>query len=181
MTYYGGKELASSFATVRKNTIQIAQDIPEDQYSFKVTPDTRSVAEMLVHVAIAPGLFWRPIHEARLTSMEGFDFFETMRQIKEEEDKARTKSEIVDLLTREGKSFCDFLETMSEPDLAQRVSSPAAPAPRSRFEMLLGAKEHEMHHRAQLMIIERQLGIVPHLTRQMDARIEEMMKARAGA
>jgi hypothetical protein len=31
-----------------------------------------------------------------------------------------------------------------------------------------------MHHRAQLMFIERQLGIIPHLTRQMNA----MMKQR---
>ena len=36
--------------------------------------------------------------------------------------------------------------------------------------MLLGAKEHEMHHRAQLMVIERMLGIVPHLTRARQAR-----------
>jgi len=40
--------------------------------------------------------------------------------------------------------------------------------------MLLSAKEHEMHHRAQLMLIERLLGIVPHLTRQMQAWIAEM-------
>ena len=45
--------------------------------------------------------------------------------------------------------------------------------------MLLSAKEHEMHHRAQLMLIERQLGIVPHLTRQMQARMEQMMAAQA--
>ena len=31
--------------------------------------------------------------------------------------------------------------------------------------MLLGVKEHEMHHRAQLFLIERMVGIVPHLTR----------------
>jgi uncharacterized damage-inducible protein DinB len=35
--------------------------------------------------------------------------------------------------------------------------------------MLLGVKEHEMHHRAQLMLVQRLLGIVPHLTRQRDA------------
>jgi uncharacterized damage-inducible protein DinB len=39
------------------------------------------------------------------------------------------------------------------------------PTTKSRFEMLLGAKEHEMHHRAKLMVVERLLGIVPHLTR----------------
>jgi hypothetical protein len=37
---------------------------------------------------------------------------------------------------------------------------------RIRFEILLGAKEHEMHHGAKLMLIEREPGIVPHLTRQ---------------
>ena len=36
--------------------------------------------------------------------------------------------------------------------------------------MLLSVKEHEMHHRGQLMLIERQLGIVPHLTREREAR-----------
>jgi uncharacterized damage-inducible protein DinB len=47
---------------------------------------------------------------------------------------------------------------------------PIDPPKKTRFEMLLGVKEHEMHHRAQLMVIERHLGIVPHLTRQRQAR-----------
>ena len=45
---------------------------------------------------------------------------------------------------------------------------------KSRIEQLLGAKEHEMDHRAQLMLIERQLGIVPHLTRQSNERVANM-------
>jgi uncharacterized damage-inducible protein DinB len=39
--------------------------------------------------------------------------------------------------------------------------------------MLLSVKEHEMHHRGQLMLIERMLGIVPHLTRQMQQRMSQ--------
>ena len=49
---------------------------------------------------------------------------------------------------------------------------------KSTFEMLLGIKEHEMHHRAQLFLIERMVGIVPHLTR---ARMERMAQQQAGA
>ena len=45
------------------------------------------------------------------------------------------------------------------------------PSSKSRFEMILSVKEHEMHHRGQLMLIERIVGIVPHLTREMQARI----------
>ena len=35
--------------------------------------------------------------------------------------------------------------------------------------MLLGPKEHEMHHRGQLMLIQRLLGQVPELTRRRQA------------
>jgi uncharacterized damage-inducible protein DinB len=45
--------------------------------------------------------------------------------------------------------------------------------------MILAVKEHEMHHRAQLMLIERLLGIVPHLTRQMQERIAQMQERLA--
>ncbi len=31
---YGAKQLAASFRTVRQNTIQVAEDIPEEKYSF---------------------------------------------------------------------------------------------------------------------------------------------------
>jgi uncharacterized damage-inducible protein DinB len=36
-----------------------------------------------------------------------------------------------------------------------------------------------MHHRAQLMLIERQLGIVPHITRQFDERVKALQAAKA--
>jgi uncharacterized damage-inducible protein DinB len=37
--------------------------------------------------------------------------------------------------------------------------------------MLLSPKEHEMHHRGQLMVMERMLGLVPHLTREFQERM----------
>jgi uncharacterized damage-inducible protein DinB len=36
--------------------------------------------------------------------------------------------------------------------------------------MIMSVKEHEMHHRGQVMLIQRMLGIVPHLTREREAR-----------
>ena len=65
-----------------------------------------------------------------------------------------------------------WLDTVSDDFLGERVAMPAGMTPpsKSRFEMLLAVKEHEMHHRGQLMLIERLLGMVPHLTREMQAR-----------
>ena len=72
-----------------------------------------------------------------------------------------------------------WLDTLTPEFLAERVTEADGKATKSRFERLLGAKEHEMHHRAQLMLIERQLGIVPHLTRQFNERVAQMRAARA--
>jgi uncharacterized damage-inducible protein DinB len=52
------------------------------------------------------------------------------------------------------------------------------PATKSRFEMLLSPKEHEMHHRGQLMLIQRMVGLVPHLTRQMQERMPQAANRR---
>ena len=51
MTYYGGKELADSFRSVRKNSLVVAEDIPEAQVDFRAVPEVRSVDEMLSHIA----------------------------------------------------------------------------------------------------------------------------------
>jgi hypothetical protein len=41
-------------------------------------------------------------------------------------------------------------------------------------------KEHELHHRGKLMVVERMLGITPHLTRQREERIAAMQSAQSG-
>ena len=60
---YGGKELAKAFRTVRKNTIQVAEDIPEEKYEHVAAPDARSVAGMLTHIAISTRI-WEEIGRA---------------------------------------------------------------------------------------------------------------------
>jgi len=179
MTSYGGKELASAFRTVRKNTLQVAEDIPESKYGFVAAPEVRSVGRMLTHIAIATRISLDIDKTKHLTTLVGYDFFGLLDRFNAEEAKTRSKGEILDLLRTEGDQFAAWLETLTPEFLAERVTEPDGKASKSRFERLLGAKEHEMHHRAQLMLIERQLGIVPHLTRQFNERVAQMRAARA--
>ena len=169
MTYYGAKQLADAFRTVRRNTIVIAQDIPEDKYSFRPAPNTRAVSETLVHVALFPS-WQQEVHSERVRSLEAYDFSGRFSKDKAEEAIPRTKAQIIDMLQRSSDVFASFLESLSENALSEMVSMPGGAPPKSRFEMLLSVKEHEMHHRGQLMLIERHLGIVPHLTRDREAR-----------
>jgi uncharacterized damage-inducible protein DinB len=180
VNYYGGKELADGARTVRKNTIQVAEDIPEDKYSYRAAPDTRSVGEILTHIALGTN-FQEEVHaKQKLTSMAGLDFPALFQRMAAEEKKPRTKAEIVELLRSNGDHWTAWLEGLSDSFLGESVAMApgGSPASRTRFDMLLGAKEHEMHHRAQLMLIERILGIVPHLTRQRQARAAEAAAAK---
>ena len=181
MTYYGAKELAESFRTVRKNTIVIAEEIPEQHYGFRAAPETRTVAQTLVHIAAAQKMPEQIHAIERRTSMEGFDFPALMGRVLAEEQTPRDKSQIIALLREPGERWGKWLESQSEDFLAERVQFPAAAGHqiKTRFEMLLGSKEHEMHHRAQLMLMERMLGIVPHLTRQMQERMAAAGRATA--
>ncbi len=182
MTYYGGKELAAAFRTVRNNTIKIAEEIPENKYDFRPSPDSRSVQQTLAHLAIATGL-QSYVHVNKVTDLKTVNFMEIFQGFMANEAKPRTKAETIAFLKTEGDTFASFLETLPDSFLAETVTMPpgAEQATKSRFEMLMSAKEHEMHHRGQLMTMQRMIGQVPHLTRQMQERIAQMQAAVAPA
>ncbi len=167
MTYYSAKEMADSFRTVRRNTIQVAEDIPEDKYEFRAAPEVRTVREMLAHVAAST--WWA--HQVHGVDKKAFVTFEDwgtyMAQGRAIEQALTSKAKVVEALQTHGEQFAAWLESLSEAQLGQVVGFPPPinPPQKSRFDMLLSVKEHEMHHRGQLMLIERLLGIVPHLTR----------------
>ena len=172
MTYYAGADLARSFRIVRKNTLEIAGDIPDQQYGFRVVPETRSVAELLAHIVASVRWVYRVHALDHVTNMTFDDFARYAKENAGYEATLTTKSAIVDALRKEGELFATFLEKVDASVLAETVTFPPGvePPSKTRFEMLLSAKEHEMHHRAQLMLMERMMGIVPHLTRQRQAR-----------
>jgi uncharacterized damage-inducible protein DinB len=173
LNYYGGKELAESFRTVRKNTITIAQDLPEERYSFRPAPNTRSVGELLAHISMAYTFQYQIHGQEHRTSLEGFDFPSLMQRLVAEEKKPRSKEQTLEMLRSSGEQWAGWLEGLSESFLGEQVQMRAGmtPAAKSRFEMILSVKEHEMHHRGQLMLIERMVGVVPHLTRELQARM----------
>src|SRR4051812_11879707 len=180
MNYYGAKQLAESFRTVRKNTIQIAEEIPEEKYSFKAANDVRSVEKLLTHIALGPSFQYQIHAVEKRTTLEGFNFPALMQQVGAEEAKPRTKAQVIDLLRKEGEKWASFVEGLSEEFLGQVLTMPTGGAPptRVRFDMVASVKEHEMHHRGQLMLIERMIGVVPHLTRQMQERMAQAMQQK---
>jgi uncharacterized damage-inducible protein DinB len=180
MTYYGGREMAASFRTVRNNTIKIAEEIPESQYDFKPAPETSSIAKTLTHIAVSTG-FQTYVIENKVTDMMKVNFQDLFQTFKQLEAVPRTKAELIALLKSQGDAFASLLENVPESVLSETVTMPpgAQPPVKTRFEMLLSAKEHEMHHRGQLMTMQRMIGLVPHVTREAQERMARMTAAAA--
>ncbi len=168
MQAYGAKHMADSWRTVRKNTVQIAEDIPADKYGFQATPDTMTVAQMLAHLATATHWAEQVHFVEKKSELAGPDFGRYFGEGGALAAALTTKDAIVDALITRGEGFALHLESMADGQLDETVTMPFGG--KSRIEMLLGVKEDEMHHRAQLMLIERLLGIVPHLTRARQQR-----------
>src|SRR5262249_40102649 len=143
MDCYSGKQLADAFRTVRKNTIQVAEDIPESKYDFVAAPDVNPVARMLTHIAVS-ARFWEETDGKGITTMQGFDFMPLLEASQADEAKPRTKAEIIQLLRTTGERFAAWLETLTPEVLAQSVTEPDGKTVKTRFERVLGAKEHEM-------------------------------------
>jgi uncharacterized damage-inducible protein DinB len=177
MSLYGIRQLADSFRTVRRNTIRVAEEIPEADYQYRPAAASRSVAETLVHIAWLGGADRFMHEEIRLVSFDGFDFGAFLTTSEVEETRERSKPEIIELLHTEGDRWVQWVEQLPETFLSEPVRLPDGKS-MSRFEMLLGTKEHEMEHRAQLTVIQRLLGLVPHFTRNLPISRE---KATAGS
>src|ERR1035438_8906781 len=105
MNYYGAKELADSFRTVRKNTLVIAEEIPEEHYGFRPAPDTRTVAQMLVHISLLTKLQHHVHGVERRTTLGGFDFPGFMMPLIAEEQTPRTKAQIMGMLPHGAADF----------------------------------------------------------------------------
>ena len=116
------------------------------------------------------------MHKGRLGSVLELDFPTLVAQAAAEEAKPRDKAALVALLTERGKAFESWLSSLGDDVLAEPVGMPpgAEPATKTRIELIMGVKEHEMHHRGQLMLVLRLLGQVPPLTRQRQAQMAAM-------
>jgi uncharacterized damage-inducible protein DinB len=166
MPQFGTAQLLGAARRARANTLRIAEEIPEASYDYRATADTRSVAETLVHIAWLASADRLMHGQLRLDTLEGFDFPALIADSRREERQVRSKEQILELLRTEGEGWTAWVEQLSDAVLAEPVGMPGGGS-MSRFEMLLGTSEHELQHAAQLLVLQRLIGMVPHATRAM--------------
>lgn len=148
----------------RSGLIQEVERIPEDQFSFKATPETRSVAELLQHIVQTQkalvGEICRP--ETNLFRQSFADHFKEyapgVESIVDKQGLLEVLSSSWDQAEAALRSFGDRLdETMTRFD----------GRPTTKIAFLTFAMSHEMYHRGQLTVYERLLSVEPALTERL--------------
>jgi uncharacterized damage-inducible protein DinB len=161
---YGPKDLAESFRAARRDTVIIAEEVGEEHYGFSPASGSRTVAQCLIHMAMAPKIQQQFHSINRFDKAQGAVLIRFAATVSAEEHAPRSKAQIVGLLRDGGEEFARWLEDLPPDFLDERVAVEPGRT-KTRFEVILRVKEHEIHHRGQLMLIERMIGIVPHTTR----------------
>jgi len=107
VTYYGAKHLAESFRTVRKNTLAIAEEIPENKYGFRATPEVMSIGEMLAHLAVSP--MWQiDVHTHKIPHLDFAMFAAGLQKSQGEQQALQTKVQIIGALKEMGSNSPRF-------------------------------------------------------------------------
>ena len=156
----------------RGGLIKEVERIPEDQFSFRATPDTRSVTEVLQHIIGAQrmlvGETCRPD-----TNLMRQSFDAHVKEYSVGVSEVTDKNGLLELL-RSGmdeaeKSISAYGDKLNE----SMMGFTGKPTTKAAF--LTFALSHEMYHRGQLTVYQRLLNIEPVLT----VRLKKMF-ANAG-
>jgi uncharacterized damage-inducible protein DinB len=141
--------------------IDEVEKIPEDQMSFRATPETRSIAEILQHIVETQKIL---IGE---TCRENSNLFRQSFAAHGQEYAAGVrdvtdKGDLIQLL----RSSMEEAETavMAQADLWDAPMNGITGQPTTKGAILMFASSHEMYHRGQLTVFERLLNIEPVLT-----------------
>ncbi len=167
MAGYGNllEEALESWEYTRAGIIEELENIPEEEFDFRPTPESRSVTELAQHIIesaqMMSGELTRPDGDFRRQSFEKF-IAEYAPQLREQREKAR----LIELLRSthvEGDRGFRAVGELFMLQFIRRFDGQQG----TRLAWLYHGIEHENYHRGQLALYARMLGHVPALTQKI--------------
>jgi uncharacterized damage-inducible protein DinB len=146
---------------VNKKCVDLAEALPNDKLTWRPSPDTRSFAEVFLHVA---GERYAILSMMGATPPAGFE----ARNL---EKSTAEKNRIVEDLNQSWDFANKTINSMSNADFAKLLPKLGPQANEGDVVYILVADAHE--HLGQLIAYARQNGIVPPWTVQMQKKKAE--------
>lgn len=155
--------LVEGWKEVRKGLIEEASQIPDDQFSFRATPDTRSVSELLQHVVESQKMLVGESCQPD-TNLMRQSFADHIKEYASEVASVQDKNGLLELMrsSMETSEACIRAGGEQLKEMMRRFDGKEM----SKLDFLSFAVAHEMYHRGQLTVYLRLLGIEPALTRR---------------
>jgi uncharacterized damage-inducible protein DinB len=145
-------QAALDLDVVNKKVISLAQALPQDKYTWRPTPDSRSFAEVFLHVS---GERYFILGLMGAAPPPGFDG-------KSYEKSTTDKAKIIDELTKSGDYTQKTIQGMANADYAKLLPKLGPQANEGDVIYILVADAHE--HLGQLVAYARVNGMVPPWT-----------------
>ncbi len=137
-------ELKQTYTGVKNNLTRMAEKMPEENYSFKATPDVRTFGQLMAHVADS---------QARTCSAVAGEPKQVNAASK------TTKADIVAAL-KESFSICDsVVDSMTDATATQMIKGPRGE--RSKLGTLMGLVSHSNEEYGYSAVYMRLKGITP--------------------
>ena len=143
---------------VNKKCVDLAEALPSDKLTWRPSPDTRSFAEVFLHVA---GERYAILSMMGANPPAGF-------KAREFEKSTTEKDRIVENLNQSWDFANKTIDSMSNADFAKLLPKLGPQANEGDVVYILIADAHE--HLGQLIAYARQNGIVPPWTVQMQKK-----------
>ena len=160
-------DLIRAFDTARGRTARLAALIPESALDWAPSPGAFTCADIVRHLAAAERFMFVAIAVGQSSSYPGHD-----------KALAYGKEGVLAYLDAMHEQSMALLQTLDDAALERRITTPAgAQIPTWRWLQLMA--EHEAHHRGQLYLMLRLLGVeTPALFGLTE---EELLRRSAGA
>jgi uncharacterized damage-inducible protein DinB len=139
-----------SWNDIGRKLTDMAEDFPEDKYDYKATPEERTFAENLLHVAAVNYFFTNPLKGQKPPTEES-----------PKRDQYKTKADVVAFVK---KSFADGAAAIKEKGdkgMSELLVDPFAHQYVRVSDMAYGFIEHSGEHYGQLVVYYRLNGLVP--------------------
>jgi uncharacterized damage-inducible protein DinB len=141
--------LVAEWTRAKNWTKEYLDKMPEDGLSLKPTPDIRSFAEQMVHLAQA-NYFYAAAGTGQQNPRKREDFAP---------DKFKTKADLTKLVLDSYDFMIGGIKAMDATKLKEKVQGRGMSL--TREAMLHNGFEHQTHHRGQTTIYLRLKGVVP--------------------
>lgn len=169
--------LVGTWKEVRGGLIEEVSQIPADQFSFRATPETRSVSELLQHVIeTQKTLVGEAAREE--TNLMRQSISDHAKEYAAEVAGVNDKNGLLELLRNSMETSEASIRAVGE--RLQATGRGLGGREVAKIDLLTFAISHEMYHRGQLTVYERLLSVEPALTKRFQ-KLQEMVEANRAA